>query len=337
MNTLSYALSCGTSREASTRGGAHNKPHQAAPASCLAAGGAYGRPQGAGRSCDASVHGGRRTYDMRVGATAAECQAGSWAKRMTTFAVPQRCDSAEDVEQLGQQEAQKEAQLQGASSRPHGPVPPQELAAALRVLAASNHTNVIVGDCEFATKAASCRPPTEARSLPAGGSGKVGLAACSILESGLPAGLLCEHAALADMACSGPTRPRALALAVEASSLPRVQSLAFSGADPWDAQLEWQQRFQQRWKAVRKRAFLQGLGLRSLWKVHSPSDRHEPLELLTNELPVRPRLFPASFLTGPWFFSLVLLPRLHSLAQASLERLTCCPGVSCTCLPALAA
>ncbi len=30
---------------------------------------------------------------------------------------------------------------------------------------------------------------------------------------------------------------------------------------------------------------VQALGLRALWRVHSPSDRHEPLELLTNDLP----------------------------------------------------
>lgn len=35
---------------------------------------------------------------------------------------------------------------------------------------------------------------------------------------------------------------------------------------------------------------VQALGLRALWRVHSPSDRHEPLELLTNDLPqVGPR------------------------------------------------
>lgn len=33
---------------------------------------------------------------------------------------------------------------------------------------------------------------------------------------------------------------------------------------------------------------LQALGLRALWRVHSPSDRHEPLELLTNDLPQVP-------------------------------------------------
>lgn len=32
-------------------------------------------------------------------------------------------------------------------------------------------------------------------------------------------------------------------------------------------------------------ASLQALGLRALWRVNSPSDRHEPLELLTNDLP----------------------------------------------------
>lgn len=38
-------------------------------------------------------------------------------------------------------------------------------------------------------------------------------------------------------------------------------------------------------KAVRRRAYLQALGLRSLWRVNSPSDRHDPLELLTNDMP----------------------------------------------------
>lgn len=36
---------------------------------------------------------------------------------------------------------------------------------------------------------------------------------------------------------------------------------------------------------MRRRAYLQALGLRALWRVNSPSDRHEPLELLTNDLP----------------------------------------------------
>lgn len=40
-----------------------------------------------------------------------------------------------------------------------------------------------------------------------------------------------------------------------------------------------------RWREVKKRAYLQALGLRALWRVHSLSDRHEPLELLSNDLP----------------------------------------------------
>jgi hypothetical protein len=40
-----------------------------------------------------------------------------------------------------------------------------------------------------------------------------------------------------------------------------------------------------RWRLVKKRAYLQALGLRALWRVNSLSDRHEPLELLTNDLP----------------------------------------------------
>ena len=48
---------------------------------------------------------------------------------------------------------------------------------------------------------------------------------------------------------------------------------------------EWNRSFMQRWRAVKKRAYLQALGLRALWRVNSLSDRHEPLELLTNDLP----------------------------------------------------
>lgn len=37
-----------------------------------------------------------------------------------------------------------------------------------------------------------------------------------------------------------------------------------------------------RWKAVKKRARIQAMGLRSLWKANSPADVHEPDELLLN-------------------------------------------------------
>lgn len=48
---------------------------------------------------------------------------------------------------------------------------------------------------------------------------------------------------------------------------------------------EWNRSFMKRWRLVKKRAYLQALGLRALWRVNSLSDRHEPLELLTNDLP----------------------------------------------------
>lgn len=51
---------------------------------------------------------------------------------------------------------------------------------------------------------------------------------------------------------------------------------------------EWNARFVKRWKAVKQRARLQALGMRSIWKLNSPTtagEHHHPPELLTNELP----------------------------------------------------
>ncbi|GAB4817841.1 hypothetical protein N2152v2_004887 [Parachlorella kessleri] len=58
---------------------------------------------------------------------------------------------------------------------------------------------------------------------------------------------------------------------------------------------EWNRSFIRRWKAVKKRAKLQGMGLRSLWKVNSPTDRHEPNELLVD--------LPENDLAWPLFWS----------------------------------
>ena len=61
-----------------------------------------------------------------------------------------------------------------------------------------------------------------------------------------------------------------------------VELIAEAGA----GSLEWNSRFVKRWRAVKQRARLQALGMRSIWKLSSPGRgvHHQP-ELLTNDLP----------------------------------------------------
>ena len=99
---------------------------------------------------------------------------------------------------------------------------------------------------------------------------------------------------------------------------------------------EWNRSFVKRWRLVKKRAYLQALGMRALWRVNSPSDRHEPLELLTNDLPhvsARPPPRPLPWLLPP------RLPACLDVAAAQPRRpsrrpvvapapcLGCCPPV----------
>ena len=72
-----------------------------------------------------------------------------------------------------------------------------------------------------------------------------------------------------------------------------------------DGTAEWNARFLKRWRAVKQRARLQALGMRSIWKLNSPNGsgeggrhHHHPPELLTNDLPFGPPELPLSPLSN---------------------------------------
>ena len=135
--------------------------------------------------------------------------------------------------------------------------------------------------------------PTAGHSSASAGSHGVSMPAL-VLSSSWDASETAAATALAGLGRLGGSAPAcgtAVATAAAARGLPGSQPApgvhddAAAAAAAAAQAAEWSRDFVKRWRTVKKRAYLQALGLRALWQVNSPSDRHEPLELLTNDLP----------------------------------------------------
>ncbi|KAL4420366.1 hypothetical protein ABPG77_002306 [Micractinium sp. CCAP 211/92] len=227
-------------------------------------------------------------------------EVGSWAKRMTTF--PHKADATENAVHQPPKHA--------------GGPDPLVLTAALQALAASPSLgsqgsaaasapgpgsgpgfNVLVGDSELATTGSSDLP-SRARPVPRGGSPPRPAAGAAERRAAAAAEALAhswdgarEAAPLQLYTVLGGSAP-ALGCSAQPGLAPSPTDLLHRhggsqvpGPQASAASQEWNRSFMRRWREVKKRAYLQALGLRALWRVHSPSDRHEPLELLTNDLP----------------------------------------------------
>lgn len=234
-------------------------------------------------------------------AAAAPQKVGSWAQRVTNF-------------------PQKPAEPGAARPLPPGGLDPMLLAAALAALAADppacgsggglDCSAMLVGDSELALQgSAELAPAQHEAACPerahssrwAGVRGAGAGAGPLLLTEAEGAGkLACSWDAADGVAAAGPWLSPVAQLGGSAPTLglsppaARHGSLASSTSKRSLTQLlpelaaddqEWNRSFQKRWRAVKKRAYLQALGLRALWRVNSLSDRHEPLELLTNDLP----------------------------------------------------
>lgn len=204
--------------------------------------------------------------------------------------------------------------------QPHSPhrLDPLLLTAALEALAAApvcgcgsgadahQCCKQLVGDSELATttevqsselQAVHLQPlqggswptATHTTSVSGGSFGTDGLPVpaaamlCSSWDVADMVGVASGLAMLAPLGGSAPTHGGAVAAG--GSAPPCVPGLQPLPSEAAAATREWNRSFQRRWREVKKRAYLQALGLRALWRVNSPSDRHEPLELLTNDLP----------------------------------------------------
>ncbi|KAL4430782.1 hypothetical protein ABPG75_006038 [Micractinium tetrahymenae] len=158
--------------------------------------------------------------------------------------------------------------------------------------------NVLVGDSELAVTGSS-EMPAKARPAPHGGSPAAMLAAAAERRAAAAAEALAhswdgarEAAPLQLLVPLGGSAPaQGFTTPPDASRGPAGLLQRYSspqtapGPDVTAATQEWNRSFLKRWREVKKRAYLQALGLRALWRVNSLSDRHEPLELLTNDLP----------------------------------------------------
>lgn len=232
-------------------------------------------------------------------------EVGSWAKRVTTF------DNAKPLPSE-------------PPATHHGGPDPLLLTAALEALAAAppcpgsgpNCHQMLVGDSALATttelsvelQAANMAGPHHhhlhvaswhagcSASASGGGSSGPDVLPCPkdvvhLLSSSwdvADAALVREPMQMVQLGGSAPTAPPAsLPPPSKHGSGPNLQRLGGSQPLPPLAagDVEWNRAFMRRWRTVKKHAYLQALGLRALWRVHSPSDRHEPLELLTNDLP----------------------------------------------------
>ncbi|EFN59349.1 hypothetical protein CHLNCDRAFT_137793 [Chlorella variabilis] len=222
---------------------------------------------------------------------------GSWAGRVTKFPpAPPGKAPARNVPQIGG-------------------LDPTLLTAALEALAAeaphpagASPAGMLVGDSELAMTGSAEQPAgRQDAAMPplASGAWAPGLDASGGHPTAVPAAAAVPGVGSsswsAGTAAAGGHLPPPVQLggSAPASGLSRRSSTngsAGGGAVPQRARKplpsdvaagtkEWNRSFVKRWRLVKKRAYLQALGMRALWRVNSPSDRHEPLELLTNDLP----------------------------------------------------
>lgn len=192
---------------------------------------------------------------------------GSWGERKVTFG---RTDSAHTDD-----DGQPPAKL----TPPSDGVDPDALAAALTALgedladvdtlSSSGSPGIVVGDTDLAIE----WPESEE-------AGPLRLAA----EATSGSTVYGPRSAVSDqvLSCVPVTNLRRAHSLGAAEDELVAEALAAVG----DGNPEWNTRFLKRWRAVKQRARLQALGMRSIWKLSSPGRGvHHPPELLTNEMP----------------------------------------------------
>lgn len=201
---------------------------------------------------------------------------GSWGERKVTFG---RTDSAHTDD-----DGKPPAKL----SCPSDGIDPDALAAALTALGhddsnsppedltgSSGSPGIIIGDSSFAME----WPGSD-------GAEPLRLAAEAASASTVfgPRSYVSDQAPTSAPMC---TVRRAHSVGAAEDDLV-VEALAAAAAG--DGSPEWNARFVKRWRAVKQRARLQALGMRSIWKLSSPGRNgvHQPPELLTNEMPEMP-------------------------------------------------
>jgi hypothetical protein len=227
-------------------------------------------------SREASVRNGQTRASISphapVHAVAEDVSGTSWGRRVTQFgtAAYRRCaDSARQSEDAPRPAAA--AAAASSSSNREVRFQPQELAAALSSLEESSPPAVAGAPVPAGVIAAEPPLATTHWGVGEGGSGGGG----SQPPDGSPPARLTRPGS----APESDRRRRSVDCALRDGA---GSSGDAGGVDGSPTGKEWNRRFVRRWTAVKRRARLQALGLRSLWKMSSPG-RHEPNELLTND------------------------------------------------------
>ena len=254
---------------------------------------------------------------------------GSWAMRKVTFSQNGRTDSAH-TDSSSISKAINPCDITNTASS-DASVDPAVLAAALASLeGASGHVIVstsnsssspgtLVGDTSLASEwpmgssellSTLERPFAPLSVISAGNGLNRGGSSSSPFEELPGARSIISDPAIASEihsdAADVPRKARSLDCHHEAVNEEEAAALALAAATgDGDGTAEWNAKFLKRWRAVKQRARLQALGMRSIWKLNSPSGsgeggrrQHHPPELLTNELPDGPPELPLSPLTN---------------------------------------
>jgi len=253
---------------------------------------------------------------------------GSWAMRKVTFRHNGRTDSAHSVNSISKAANPSDINIHATSSDASA-VDPAVLAAALASLeTASGHAIVstsnssfspgtIVGDTSLASEWAietsellqTLDRPLAPHSVLSAGNGRNKEGSSGPFEE-----LRSARSVISDPAIASETRGNAAGAPRKARSLDyheavdeeEAAALALAAATcDGNGTSEWNAKFLKRWRAVKQRARLQALGMRSIWKLNSPSGsgergrrQHHPPELLMNELPYGPPALPLSPITN---------------------------------------
>lgn len=250
---------------------------------------------------------------------------GSWAMRKVTFSQNGRTDSAhsDSINKVVNPSSKTN------TSSDASVVDPAALAAALASFeAASGHAHVstsnsslspgvIVADTSLASEWPMGTPELISRLEQRFAPPPIISAGNGLNRGGsfsISGELLGARSIISDPAIASETRGKAADPPRNARSLDgheavdeeEAAALALAAATgDGDGTAEWNAKFLKRWRAVKQRARLQALGMRSIWKLNSPNGsepggrrQHHPPELLTNELPDGPPELPFSSLSN---------------------------------------
>jgi hypothetical protein len=252
---------------------------------------------------------------------------GSWATRKVSFTQNGRSDSAHLDRRCTSPTASKSKATEhntNTNTASSTSIDPDALAAALASLeGGSGHVQVstgslspgiIIGDTDLANEWPIPSDLSLLEHRPAAPPPQAAAATCGDFSSSSeelhggrsivsdPATASEIHVVVGDL----PRKARSLD-AHQAVDEEEAAALALATATgDGDGTAEWNAKFLKRWRAVKQRARLQALGMRSIWKLNSPHGssgenggrRHHPPELLTNEMPDGPPELPLSPLSN---------------------------------------